>query len=79
MKRTPIIVLEDKNNYSILYFVLSDDYTTPMFQSVDKRQIKNPTPDNILTYMMHYGEDTEIDIKDLTNIFKGDRIVAIIP
>jgi len=76
MKRTPIIVLEDKNNYSILYFVLNDDYTTPMFQSVDKRQIKNKTPEGILMYMQKYGED--IPLKDLT-IFKGDRIVAIIP
>jgi len=78
MKRTPIIVLEDKNNYSILYFVLNDDYTTPMFQSVDKRQIKNKTPEGILMYMQ-YGEDMEVPLKDLNDIFKGDRIVAIIP
>jgi len=76
---TPIIVLEDKNNYSILYFAITSNDIIAMFQSVDKNLVKNKSTEEVLLYMQMYGEDMKVPLKSLNDIFKGDRIVAIIP
>jgi len=82
MIKTPIIITEGLTDYSILYFVVKDNEVHALFQSVDKRQFnKKPTPEEIIAFMQKYGEDIEIPVKKgvFEDMFKGDKIIAIIP
>ena len=75
---TPIIITEDDENYSMLYFALSGNDVIAMFQTVSKSEIKDPTPENILRYFQMYGEDMEVPLKTLNDVFSGDKIIAFI-
>jgi hypothetical protein len=61
-----------------LYFAIAGNDIIAMFQSVDKSLVKNKTAEEILTYMQLYGEDIEVPLKSLNDLFSGDKIIAFL-
>jgi len=90
--RTPLLMLECQDDYSILYFVIEgndEPVVRAFFSSAPKDSVKEYywKDDIALSEILHFfdqvyytiAEDSEIELEALTEIFGGCKILAFIP
>jgi len=76
---TPRFILSDRKYYYLLYFAdVGDGDIIAMSQAIERKEIKDPTPMDILIQMTR-GEDEPVENSELEDLFKGAKIIAIIP
>jgi hypothetical protein len=86
---SPLLLLECQEDYTVLYFRLEDNnepVVRAFFGSALKDSVKeyflkdDVTPGEILIYFKYTaGEDSEAEPEDLTELFSGCKILAVIP
>ena len=89
MKTTsPLLILECNEDYAVLYFSCYSTHPAvrAFFSATTKDAVKeyflkeDITPEEILYYFKYTGgEDSEVEFKDLTEMFGGCKILAFIP